>query len=270
MTGKGARASSDDLVGAIADLGLTSLLNENIPVDIAGIARTVGAVKVSEADIPVAGMLVPRNDKFEILVKRGLDIVRQRFSCAHELAHVLLDPEHGVAMRRPPVPAGNELERKCEAMAALLLMPDPTFSTFAHLDAPGIRTIAKLAQIFLTSIQATALRFVDVIEEPCVLIVSEVRDGKQGFNLRVLWSYQNTNRPDGKSLYFIPRNGTLQLATARNASQSGRIECDTEEIRLGGLKVRAYTESKRFGFRRYRYVLTLVLPDRKAERTSFQ
>ena len=261
MTDNCGRESSESLERVIKDRGLTKLLNEEIPVDIAVVARAVGVISVAESDIPAAGMLVPTKGQFKILVNRNLDLARQRFSCAHEVAHVLLNPEKDSAMRLPPIPASNDLERRCEAMAALLLMPEPAFSGLAFSEKPGIRTIVKLAQIFLTSIQATALRFVDVIKEPCVLIVSEVRDGRSGFNLGVRWSYQNTRRSDGKSQYFIPRGGTLRFASATNASQSGRIESEKENIRLGGLRVRAYTESKSFGFKRYRYVLTLVFPD---------
>ncbi len=261
MTDNYGQEPPENLGRVIVEHGLTRLLNEEIPVDIAGIAKAVGVTSVTASDIPAAGMLVPTKGQFKILVNRELDLVRQRFSCAHELAHMLLNPVEKSAMRRSPVPASNDLERKCEAMAALLLMPDPTFSRLASLEEPRIRTITKLANIFLTSIQATALRFVDVIKEPCVLIVSENKYGQSDSKLRIRWSYQNTQRSDGKSQYFIPRGGTLRLASAMNANQSGRIESGIEDIRLGGLRVRAYAESKSFGYRRYRYVLTLVFPN---------
>ena len=261
MTDRNGLEQMDDLGRVITERGLTGPLNEAHPVDIVKIAKSLGVTTVAESDIPAAGMLVPTKGHYKILVNREFDLVRQRFSCAHELAHLLLNPEQGSAMRRSPVPASNDLERKCEAIAALLLMPDPTFSRLACMDKPGIRTITKLAQIFLTSIQATALRFLDVIKEPCVLIVSEIRYGQSGTKLRIRWSYQNTQRSDGKSLYFIPRGGTLRLASAANASQSGRIESEIEDIRVGGLRARAYAESKSFGFRSYRYVLTLIFPN---------
>ena len=254
------------LAQVIAEFGLTNLLNQEYPVDLVEVAKALGATTVAEANIPAAGMLIPEDGAFKILVNREHDITRKRFSCAHELAHMLLSTEHNIAMRRPPVPAGNDIERKCEALAALLLMPDPAFSRLAHSEKPGIRTIAKLAQVFLTSIQATALRFVDVIKEPCVLIVSEIKDDQLSIGLRVRWSYQNTIRPGGKSLYFIPRGGTLRMVTAANASQTGRIEAETEDISVGGLRTRAYTESKSFGFRRYRYVLTLIFPNGEPSR----
>ena len=262
MTNEIGQAQSRMLLEVISDYGLPSLLSEKVPVDIASVAKAMGATKVAEADIPAAGMLVPENGTYRILVNRKHDITRQRFSCAHELAHMLLSPKHNGAMRLPPVPSGNDLERKCEAMAALLLMPDPAFSRFANGEKPGIRTITKLAQLFLTSIQATALRFVDVVKEPCVLIISELCNGRSGFNQRVRWSYQNTKRPNGKSLYFIPKGGTLNIVTATKSRQTGQIESEVEDIRVGGLRTRAYTESRSFGFRNYKYVLTLVFPSR--------
>ena len=261
MTETYGQKPTEDLGQFIAKRGLTRLLNEEIPVDIARIAKVVGVTSVTASDIPAAGMLVPTNGQFRILVNRELELERQRFSCAHELAHMLLSPAGSGAMRRTPVAADNGLERQCEAMAALLLMPDPTFSKLALEEKPGILTIEKLARIFLTSVQATALRFLDVVKEPCVLIVSEVKYGQVGSKLRIRWSYQNTKRSDGKSLYFIPRGGTLRLAGAMNASQSGRLESGIEDFRLGGLRRSAYAESKNFGNRRYRYVMTLVFPN---------
>jgi len=118
-----------------------------------------------------------------------------------------------------------------------------------------------LARLFVTSIQATAIRFVDVIDEPCMLIVSKLRGGSSGRNLRIVWSHQNTVKPTGKPMYFVPRNKSIQLTTARLAFHSGQVQSDVEEINIGDLQTKARTESKSFGRGDNRYVLTLVFPN---------
>ena len=247
----------------IAESGLSGLLCENLPVDIARVAKAKGAKSITEADIPASGMLIPTEDSFRILLNRQHSLVRQRFSCAHELAHVILNAEYSLSMRRDRVHSQNDLERKCEALAALILMPDPTFSELTLKEHPSIQAIIRLARLFLTSIQATALRFMDVVEESCVLIVSKLRQGRTGFNLRVSWSQQNTRRRDGKTLYFVPRGSSLNIRTASIAHQAEEVQAGIEKINVGALKLNAYTESKGFGTGNRRYILTLVFPDRK-------
>ena len=246
---------------AIAESSIADLLQREVPpVDIKGIALSLGATSVGMADIPFAGVLLPSGDNFRILVNKNHDVVRQRFSIAHEIAHVLFNSSH-IAMRQAPTSHVDELERKCEALAAILLMPDPAFSEWSRGNRAGIEQIIELARSFLTSIQATAIRFVDVMEENCVLIVSEVKQSADS-DLRVRWSHQNTKKHNGKPLYFVPNGMPMRVRTAQVAHRTNRIVTGSERLKLGGLRLKAYTESKGFGLRGYRYVLTLVFPDR--------
>ncbi len=246
---------------AIAESKIADLLQREVPpVDIKRIALSLGATSVGEADLPFAGVLLPSGDSFKILVNRNHDVVRQRFSVAHEIAHVLFNSNH-IAMRQSPTSQQNELERSCEALAAMLLMPDPAFGALSHGERPGIEKIIDLARSFLTSVQATAMRYVDVVKENCVMIVSEARQSA-GSDLTVRWSHQNTMKPDGKSLYFVPNGMPMRVHTAQVAHRTNKIETGSERLNLGGLRIKAYTESKGFGSRGYRYVLTLVFPDR--------
>jgi len=246
---------------AIADSRIADLLQRVVPpVDIKKIALSLGATSVGVADLPFAGVLLPSEDSFRILVNRHHGVVRQRFSVAHEVAHVLLNPGC-VAMRRSPTSHSDELERKCESLAALLLMPDPSFSDLSQHGRAGIERIIELARSFVTSIQATAIRYVDVVKQNCVVIVSEMQQSA-GRDLRVRWSYQNTRKRDGRSLYFVPNGMPMRVRTAQVAYRTNRIEKGRERLSLGGLRIRAYTESKGFGLKDYRYVLTVVLPDR--------
>ena len=258
--------NSEYLAGLIDGLGIRDLLNENIPVNIGRIAKALGAESVRQADTSFAGMLIPTEKSFRILINRNLSPVRQRFSCAHEIAHAIFDPGLTPAMRHNEQPAPNMLERNCENLAARLLMPDPTFTEYADSNAFSIPTVMKLARTFHTSIQATAIRLMDVIDEPSVAVVSKMAVGKTtGPQLRVNWNYQNIRRLCKTHSYFLPKGKSVGLATADMAYKTNHFQFGQEHIDIGDLRrSRTYTESKAFGNGKSRYVLSLIFPKRQS------
>ena len=263
LTGLPEAKSNSEYPGRlIDDLDIRDLLNARIPVNIESIAKTLGAASVQKADISVAGMLLPTEDSFRILVNRNEHWMRQRFSCAHEIAHVILDPKLTPSLRQELPEGPTALERHCDKLAAQLLMPDPTFSRYANSDVCSIHSVVKLAGTFQTSIRATTIRLMDVIDEPSIAIFSTVAAGKTGPQLRVQWNYQNIRRLRRRHAYFLPKGKSLNLATADMAYKTGQMQMKDEYIDVGNLKLKAYTESKGFGFGKSRFVLSLVFPER--------
>ena len=260
-----AEFNSEYLARFIDGLGIRDLLNENIPVNIGRIAKALGAESVRQANISVAGMLIPTEKSFRVLVNKKHSPVRQRFSCAHEIAHAIFDPKLTPSMRHNARPAPNLLERNCENLAARLLMPDPTFGKYADFNAFSIPTIMKLARIFHTSIQATTIRLMDVTDEPSVAIFSEMSIGKTGSQLRVSWNYQNVRRLCKTHSYFLPKGKSIGLVTANMAYKTNQFQFKEEHIDIGELRKHlAYTESKAFGYGKSRYVLSLIFPERQS------
>lgn len=254
--------SSQNLSDYLDDLGIRDLLNESVPVDIERIARILGAESVQHAKIQAAGILIPNDESFSIFVNKNESRVRRRFSCAHEIAHAILDTNLNPSMRNYSGAARNSLERRCDDLAALLLMPDPTFSNYANVQTFSIQSIMKLANVFQTSIQATAIRLIDVIDEPSLAIVSEMADRRTGYRLRVRWGYQNIRRLRKASSYFLPKGKSINLATAEMAYKTSQIQSGNEDLDIGNLRRSAYTEAKAFGSGKSRYVLSLVFPER--------
>ena len=258
---KGPAFTKPGLPRRLAHLGIDARLNATVPVNIEEIARLVGATTVRKADIPAAGMLIPVNEEFVILLNKDDVASRQRFSCAHEIAHTLLGYQPpSASLRQLPLLPSNHKERECENLAAMLLMPNPAFEDRANTLPPSIKSIVNLSRMFMTSVQATAIRFVDVLTKPSLLIVSTFRNGSSGRTLRVKWSHQNTHRPDGRPKYFVPRKASLKLQTASIAYRTDQVQRDTEDIKIGRLRLRGHTESRGFGYGDRRYVLTLVFP----------
>ena len=246
----------------IDELDIRELLNARIPVSVESIAMYLGAESVQKTDISVAGMLLPTENSFRILVNRNEHWVRQRFSCAHEIAHLLLDPKHAPSMRKEVPEAPTTLEKHCDKLAAQILMPDPTFSRYAKSEICSINSILKLARTFQTSITATTIRLMDVIDEPIIAIFSGMATGKTGSHLRIQWNSQNVRRLRRRHAYFLPKGKSVNLATADMAYRTNQIQTKNEYIDVGNLRLKGYTESKAFGYGKSRYVLSLVFPER--------
>ena len=246
----------------IDELGVRELLNAHVPVNIESIAKSLGAESVQRANISVAGILLPTEDSFRILVNKNEHWVRQRFSGAHEIAHLILDPKHAPSMRKEVPEAPTTLEKHCDMLAAQILMPDPTFSRYAKSEICSIQSILKLARTFQTSITATTIRLMDVIDEPIIAIFSGMATGKTGLHLRIQWNSQNVRRLRRRHAYFLPKGKSVNLATADMAYRTNQIQTKNEYIDVGNLRLKGYTESKAFGYGKSRYVLSLVFPER--------
>ncbi len=250
-----------DLEKFLIESGLNERLNARLPVNLASIARSLGARSVTDADIPAAGMLVPVDSGFMILVNKNNSRERKRFSCAHEVAHALIEPESTSAQRQLPFVENSSLEKTCERLASLLLMPNPVFRNHATAGLPSIAKVAKLAETFATSIQATALRFVKEIGERCLLLISEPHGHSDEVQLAVKWSNNNFPKSGAKRV-FVPHRARVGLRSAQIAFRTRDAQRDTETLSVGKYRFETYSESKAFGEGKSRYVLTLAFPDR--------
>jgi len=116
----------------------------------------------------VSGLSLRCNERPFIIVESGEHAQRQRFSLAHELAHILVDAaEHAVLTRSY---AGNgkwgysfseNKERRANHFAGVFLMPESSIRAFARgrftLKSLGADEIMRLATHFKVSYQAAAL-----------------------------------------------------------------------------------------------------------------
>ncbi len=104
----------------------------------------------------------------------------QRFSVAHEIGHYRL-PGHTEAIldtngkhhSHAGFMKNNSYEREADHFAAVLLMPTRLFSSAAKRAGNGLKAIKILAEHCITSLEATALRYVQTTNEPLAVIRSE-------------------------------------------------------------------------------------------------
>ncbi len=140
------------------------------------LAESLGIDRIEEHDIPSDGMLVARPDqRYTVFLQRGVAVVRQRFSLAHEIAHVLLRPFTGGEIQHRGYqdefqdPAANKVEHLCNQMAAAILMPHRVFREEFKGTEWSALGLGPLSREFGVSFDAISRRFIEVAPEPCVL-----------------------------------------------------------------------------------------------------
>ena len=197
-------------------------------------------------------LLVPlRSGSFRILFNANVRSTgRQNFSIAHEIAHTfLLSAGEGWQYRTERRPrsslatAEEQAERLCDLAAAELLMPRSCFN--AHLSALGstAATVPVLAARFAVSLEAAALRMLEMSFEPLAVGFfhfavrpSLVGAPEQAAGLRDLETKYRARRvfrskgfpflfPKGKS---VPRESVIYRASLATAELHG-----TETFSLG-------------------------------------
>ena len=142
------------------------------PVDMLVLASMRGIARVSEVDQPWAGMLVPIDGQLVVHVREGDGLGRQRFTVGHEIGHTF-DPSFARARhyRCNPATAKTRIETLSDLVASELLFPALHFE--ADLRGVGLATegIEWLADRYVASLEATALRAVDLWPRPALLLV---------------------------------------------------------------------------------------------------
>jgi Zn-dependent peptidase ImmA (M78 family) len=115
---------------------------------------------------------------------------RKRFAIAHELGHWFLHEAESqifsCTAEQMRDYKGSPMEVEANLFASELLMPTALFRPLASDSEPTLGRIKALAEIFNTSLTATAMKFVDINNHECILVLSK---GKS-----VAWSKQQKNR----------------------------------------------------------------------------
>ena len=190
------------------------------------LAKNWGVTSIETGKINAEAMLLsnPSGSGYKIVLKDyGRDTLsaRQRFSFAHELAHLILR-ESGVSMSRGPASknrhtgASTPEERLCDQIAAEILMPRADFQNAGNSAGWTLTSLGRLAAKYETSMEATAIRMVDLMPEPSILGVWKYADNETP-SLR--WAHSQTPR------FRLPR----QIPKSRQwlllrAFKSGKME----------------------------------------------
>ncbi len=139
------------------DLAWKILINEGVtelPVKVGALCRGMGiSVSYFIATDGNDGKSMIAGDRARILISSQCSVERQRFTCAHELGHILLGHVGRYQLvNREPDSKDNPIEQAANVFASRLLAPA---CVLWALDARTPEQIAKLCQI---SYQAASFR----------------------------------------------------------------------------------------------------------------
>jgi IrrE N-terminal-like domain len=194
-------------------------------IDVEAIAWSLGArVKYEKLDHCEA-RIVGADDAAIITVNSKASAERQRFSVCHEIGHwiyhrkrMLLCPADEIER---PSAEGMTLERVADRFASELLMPAYIFGPIAEgLGRPSMHVVRKLAEIFGASQTATAIRLVEMSQEPMVLVCYG-RGGRRWFarsrTVKRNW-FPNSDLSAETSTFNMIHRATPQAMPPRSAS----------------------------------------------------
>ena len=144
-----------DLTGILPEAAAEAVrrsFSSRMPIDVRGILVALGIRLENAADVPWSGALESSEHGATIQVRFADGFLRQRFTLAHELGHLMLHPL-GTAFRDHTFSGGWQ-EVEANHFAACLLMPRDLIQVHVRMNIQA----AELAKRFQVSRSAMAVR----------------------------------------------------------------------------------------------------------------
>src|SRR5215475_9426365 len=163
---------------------LTSLQIAALPVNPFAIAdrRNIAHQEKPGLAPGISGCLMKVGDAFGILYSsRFASEGFRRFNVAHELGHYFL-PGHIDALfangqqfhqSETGFTSDDKHEREADSFAASLLMPKLLFKAECAKCGEGLDAVEALAQLCVTSLTATAIRYAKLCDQPVAVVCSK-------------------------------------------------------------------------------------------------
>lgn len=187
-------------------------LDENPPVSLEVVAsyRDIRSIREEEG-LPFAGSLTPEDAGLVLRMRAEDSLGRRRFTGFHEIGHTFQPGYHDVPSFRCEEPRRlqerDAVEQLADVASTGLLLPRSHFLADVLARPFGIETVIDLAERYQASIEATALRYVELRPAATLLIVLApgLRKEERGTpgavpKLRVRYSRTSGRWP------FVPQN----------------------------------------------------------------
>jgi Zn-dependent peptidase ImmA (M78 family) len=233
-------------------------------------SRFVNIKEIQKANLgDTSGLLLKFRDGYVIRVNEKHYQVRQNFSCAHEIGHILFDDlnledyirtiEYRTANTQKTMDIQSRArERLCDAAAAELLMPESVSRKCLSTFGLSITSIEYLAQTFQVSIQAATKRISEVSIEPCVAIQWYPWPKSKPKSLRPVIGKQLS-----RNVNYLPLYEPIHVSSALyKAYQSDNIVKTWKLIRDSDTVKRIPVQAKGFGRGETRFIISLAFPGR--------
>lgn len=255
----------------LVDLLINTRGHANPPFLSEEFARLKGVNSIVKSDLgELSAVLLGFSDGYAIKVNEKHSAVRQNFSCAHELGHLLIG-ELGLESRlenvefrtfnshRQKIPRVNAKERLCDIAATELLMPESVFKQYLSEYGVSIYSIERLAKVFQVSIQTTAIRAAEVSPEPCITLLWKHQLKNRAKGLRLVGLIGPGKNTSTKTKYMLVHKTAPNTSTLYEAYQGNNLIKCSKLFKIGTTAKRLLMESKGFGYDEKRYVISLAL-----------
>lgn len=137
-------------------------------------------IEVMPNDSLIDARIVPQDNCFHIQYNPFQPPTRINFSVAHEIAHTMFsDCADSVRYREEKPLENRELEQLCNIGASEIQLPYAVFSHDASLAAPSIDGLIDLAKKYKASLEAIFLRYTEVIDIPCIVMIGIFKNDKE-------------------------------------------------------------------------------------------
>jgi hypothetical protein len=164
---------------------------------------------------------------------------RIAFTIAHELGHWELHPNHNqaIACTAGDIAAykGTGIEQEANAFAAELLMPTPMLAQSLRYASPTVQKAREVAASYGTSLTAAAIRIVDLIDYPAMVVLSENNHVKwiaSSSKARPYFSVQKGDPIDGEALAWNCLTEIDELGEPERVESSAWFARDRNSYRL--------------------------------------
>jgi Zn-dependent peptidase ImmA (M78 family) len=232
-----------------------------------------GIKRIVKTDLGKASAILLRlQDGYVIRVNQNHHPVRQNFSCAHEIGHILfselkLERYINNIEYRIFNPQGEQKdrakarERLCDAAAAELLMPESVFGKYLSGFGVSVHSIERLANIFKVSIQTTAIRIAELSTEPCIALLWRQQRTKSKA-LELAWRVGPGGKSRGKADCKPVHTRIRYPSTLHKAYEYESSAKCYKLFKVDNAVKRLPMESKGFGRGETRRVISLAFPER--------
>jgi hypothetical protein len=215
--------SDEDVVRRLCE-DLLDEVDARPPVNATLLASLRGIARVEQRLQPWAGVLAPDGAGLVVGVRATDGTERQRFTILHEAGHTLLPGFAQSRQYRCNGPRSRD-EELCDIAASELLFPKRFFVPDLRDAHPGLQGVEELASCYQGSLEATALRAVDLAAEPAMLAVFRVshkpsergREEECEPKLRLSWSHGKGQWP------YMPKDKSTNDGSPFKRAQEGEL-----------------------------------------------
>jgi len=233
-------------------------------------SRLVNIREIKKTNLgDTSALLLKLHDGYVIKVNQDHHQVRQNFSCAHEIGHILFSDlklenyVRSIEYRTFDISKTREIQARaretlCDAAAAELLMPELVFRKYLSTFGLSIASVKYLASTFKVSIQAVTRRITEVSIEPCIAILWRPWPKSKPRGLRPVIGKELRGKAN-----YMPVHEKVNISSALyKAYQSDTLVKTWKLFKNANTVKRLPVEAKGFGTGEARFIISFAFPDR--------